>query len=350
MASSRSIELKVGAFILTAGVFLALFVLIMGGVNFEPTFNVVVLFENPGGLQSGAQVRMAGVKIGKVKAITFCKDRKDIDDMPVDMRSAVVCMDVTLEQRNRPAIRKNASFYVTNLSLLGEQYLAIDPGSADQDALFSDPMRPGERYVRALDPPRLDRLLAESYELLHSSVAALRENKEQINEAFDGLRKTLKGTGEFMERNKDRLDRVAENVEQITLDADDTIRGAKAKYVDNPQIDRIMSNVENVSGVAAKEAPPLLADAKVAMANVRRVTDTIGAEEQQEKIKKTLNDVSEIASRAKTTVADTQAIVAHIRRGKGTVGAMVMDEALYDDIQELARDLKHNPWKFLWRE
>ena len=36
-----------------------------------------------------------------------------------------------------------------------------------------------------------------------------------------------------------------------------------------------MSNVENVSGVAAKDAPPLLADAKVAMANVRRVTDTI---------------------------------------------------------------------------
>jgi phospholipid/cholesterol/gamma-HCH transport system substrate-binding protein len=32
------------------------------------------------------------------------------------------------------------------------------------------------------------------------------------------------------------------------------------------------------------------------------------------------------------------------------VGAVVMDEALYDDIQELARDLKHNPWKFLWRE
>jgi phospholipid/cholesterol/gamma-HCH transport system substrate-binding protein len=27
-----------------------------------------------------------------------------------------------------------------------------------------------------------------------------------------------------------------------------------------------------------------------------------------------------------------------------------MDEQLYDDIQELARDLKHNPWKFFWRE
>jgi phospholipid/cholesterol/gamma-HCH transport system substrate-binding protein len=27
-----------------------------------------------------------------------------------------------------------------------------------------------------------------------------------------------------------------------------------------------------------------------------------------------------------------------------------MDEELYDDLQELVRDLKHNPWKFFWRE
>jgi phospholipid/cholesterol/gamma-HCH transport system substrate-binding protein len=27
-----------------------------------------------------------------------------------------------------------------------------------------------------------------------------------------------------------------------------------------------------------------------------------------------------------------------------------MDEAVYDDVQEMVRDLKHNPWKFLWKE
>ena len=48
--------------------------------------------------------------------------------------------------------------------------------------------------------------------------------------------------------------------------------------------------------------------------------------------------------------ADAQAIVTHIKTGKGTVGALVMDEEIYDDMQEMVRDLKHNPWKFLWRE
>jgi phospholipid/cholesterol/gamma-HCH transport system substrate-binding protein len=27
-----------------------------------------------------------------------------------------------------------------------------------------------------------------------------------------------------------------------------------------------------------------------------------------------------------------------------------MDEALYDDLQEMLRDLKHNPWKFFWKQ
>ena len=47
---------------------------------------------------------------------------------------------------------------------------------------------------------------------------------------------------------------------------------------------------------------------------------------------------------------DAKAISAHVRRGRGSVGALVMDEQLFDDLQELMRDLKHNPWKLFWKE
>jgi phospholipid/cholesterol/gamma-HCH transport system substrate-binding protein len=83
---------------------------------------------------------------------------------------------------------------------------------------------------------------------------------------------------------------------------------------------------------------------------LNRVSSTVGDPQQAEKIRKTLQDVAQLAERANATVADTQAIVSHIKNGKGTVGALVMDEEVYDDMQELVRDLKHNPWKFLWRE
>jgi phospholipid/cholesterol/gamma-HCH transport system substrate-binding protein len=60
--------------------------------------------------------------------------------------------------------------------------------------------------------------------------------------------------------------------------------------------------------------------------------------------------VAELAGRANATVADTQAIVSKIRKGEGTAGAFVMDEEVYDDIQSMVRDLKHNPWKFFWKQ
>lgn len=342
MASPRSIEVKVGMLILAAGALLGVLILIMGGVNFQPTYTVFVEFDNPGSLQTGAPVKIAGVKVGKIEAIEF--RGSDSEAAVPGKHPALIRMKVSIEKRRQKGIHTNSLFYVTSAGLLGEQFMAIEPGSMDQ------PVLPEDAVVRGLDPPRLDLLIAETYELLHSSVAAMRDNREQIGEAFDGLRKTLKGTGDFFQKNASGLDRIVSNVEEITVTTNDTIKGAKEKFVDNPQVDRILGNVETLSTTTARDVPPLMADVKATMANMRRLSDTVGAESEQAKIKKALSDVGEIASRTKSTLGDAQAIVSHIRRGKGTVGAMVMDEALYDDLQELARDLKHNPWKFLWRE
>ena len=69
--SQRSIEVKVGALIIIALVLLGGFVVVMGGLSFEPTYTVFVDFENPGGLQSGAPVKIAGVKVGTVDEVQF---------------------------------------------------------------------------------------------------------------------------------------------------------------------------------------------------------------------------------------------------------------------------------------
>ena len=340
MAAPRSIEVKVGILILTAFGILAAFILVMGGINFQPSYSLFVDFDNPGGLQTGAPVKIAGVKVGAVKEIEF----RGGNMAPGGKREPLVRLKVSVERRYQKSVHENGIFYVTTQGVLGEQFLAIEPGSNDR------PMLPDNAIVRGLDPPRLDMLLAEGYELLHSTVASIRENRAEIGEAFDGLRKTLKGTGDFFDKNGGRLDRIAENVEQITVDGEGLVKGARTKFVDNPQIDRIVTNVDRVTEVAARDAPPLLADAKETMANARRLSATLGEEKQQQKIRQAVDDVAEIASRAKSTTKDAQAIAEQIRRGKGTVGAVVMDEQLYDDLQELVRDLKHNPWKFLWRE
>jgi len=116
------------------------------------------------------------------------------------------------------------------------------------------------------------------------------------------------------------------------------------------ELAQLMRALHGMTGSLARDAPPLLADAKDTLANTKRLSATLGAPEQQAKIKQAVSDVADIASRAKGMTADAQELVKHMRRGKGTVGALVMDEQLFDDLQELARDLKHNPWKFFWKE
>jgi phospholipid/cholesterol/gamma-HCH transport system substrate-binding protein len=255
-----------------------------------------------------------------------------------------VRLKIDVERRYQSSVHTNSIFYVTTQGVLGEQFLAIEPGSSDQ------PVLPEGAVVRALDPPRLDMLVAEMYELLHSTVSSIRENKDDIGKAFTGLTRTLKGTGDFFDKNGNKLDVLADNAVKISEHADELVVGAKGKFVENPQLDRILDNVDKTTGTLAKEGPPLLADAKETIANTKRLTATLGDPAAQAKIKQAVDDVADITSRAKSMTVDAQAVVSHMRKGKGTVGALVMDEQLFDDLQELARDLKHNPWKFLWRE
>ena len=71
MANPRSIEVKVGLLILIAIGILTGFVILMGGMSFQPTFKIYADFDNPGGIQPGAPVRIAGVTVGKVKELQF---------------------------------------------------------------------------------------------------------------------------------------------------------------------------------------------------------------------------------------------------------------------------------------
>ncbi len=340
MAKPASIEVKVGILILVAIGILTGFVVIMGGLSFQPTYRLFVEFDNPGGLQAGAPVKIAGITVGKVKEVLF---RGAQTSQPGAPRTPLVRLNVSIEKRYQQSLRENALFYVTAAGVLGENFLAIEPGSGDRPVLADGAV------TRGIDPPRLDLVLAEGYDLLHLAISTVRENRGQIAEVFDGLRGTLNGTAEFFRKHKDRLDRVAANIEQITVDADELIQATRGR-VDSAEVTRIIKNLDETTASVARDADPLIKDAREAMANANRISSTFGSPGEQERFKQTIRDVADLAARAKSAAADAQTIVAQVKKGKGSVGAFVMDEQLYDDLQEMVRDLKHNPWKFFWKE
>lgn len=340
MAEERSIEVKVGALILVSLVILGGFVLIMGGLSFEKTYSVYVDFDNPGGLLSGAAVRVGGVRVGSVKALEFLGGRTD----PKSGRHVLVRAQLAIERRVKDAIHADADFYVTAQGLLGEQFLAINPGSPDKPALEEG------AEVKGIDPPRLDLFLAKAYDLLDTTVDAIKGNRETLGDILSNTSGLLKGLNFIVSGNRERIERILANVEDITVEGKQLTHDARTNYVDNPKVLRTVDDVSELAARIHEDSGPMLKDAREALANLNRVSATVGDPQEQERIRKALTDIAQLAERANATAADAQAIVTHIKSGKGTIGALVMDEEIYDDMQEMVRDLKHNPWKFLWRE
>jgi phospholipid/cholesterol/gamma-HCH transport system substrate-binding protein len=120
MGTTRTTEILVGAFI-AAGC-LALFFLAMRVSNLSAAANgdgyaLMARFDNIGSLKVRSPVSMAGVRLGRVEAITFDQDSYQ----------AVVTLRIDAGYDRIPA-DTFANIYTAGL--LGEQYVALDPGGS----------------------------------------------------------------------------------------------------------------------------------------------------------------------------------------------------------------------------
>lgn len=128
MRNVRMIEIWVGVFV--AGGIAALFMLAMQVSNLnaalqEDGYHVTARFENISGLKERSQVTMAGVTIGRVTDIAF------------DPRSfeAVVTMEISKKYDHIPA---DTSAGVYTAGLLGEKYVGLEPGGAEENLKDGD--------------------------------------------------------------------------------------------------------------------------------------------------------------------------------------------------------------------
>ena len=120
--STRLIEVGVGVFVALG--MAALFMLAMQVSNLalsegtDDGYRVVAYFDNVGGLKVRSPVTMAGVHVGRVRAIDF-------DDRTYQAR---VTMGIS---ENYDKIPEDTMANIYTAGLLGEQYVALEPGGSD---------------------------------------------------------------------------------------------------------------------------------------------------------------------------------------------------------------------------
>ncbi|MBU1193019.1 MAG: outer membrane lipid asymmetry maintenance protein MlaD [Gammaproteobacteria bacterium] len=131
MERIKAIEIGVGLFV-TAGL-AALFMLAMQVSNLSSMSNdqgyeIIARFENVGGLKVRSPVSVGGVRVGRVSSIEF--------DM--ETFEAVVRLQIVQQYDKFP---KDTSARIFTAGLLGEQYVALEPGGAEESLAAGDEIR-----------------------------------------------------------------------------------------------------------------------------------------------------------------------------------------------------------------
>lgn len=231
-------EAKVGGLVLGTGVLALVFAWAIGVQNpFSRTVDFYVTYNFAGGIEVGSPVRVSGIKVGKVEKIEFFVpgDPKTValkepgsnapgsaglsGDSDSDGRAvSPLRLKVSVRKDAAEGVRQDSRFYINMAGIIGERYVEITPGR-----LKSEKIRPGD-VVAGVDPPRIDQLISQSFDLAGKIKEIIDENKGDITRSLELLYKlsgNLNKTLDWVDRSKvfkTDLSRLIENLIAITTD------------------------------------------------------------------------------------------------------------------------------------
>jgi phospholipid/cholesterol/gamma-HCH transport system substrate-binding protein len=335
----KALELKVGALIVVSLALLVGFVALLGGLSLSPTFRVYVDYDFSGNIHPGAPVKISGIKVGKVEEVQFKGGELD----PEVNRRVQVRLVVRIEERAKNAIHEGAEFFVNTQGVLGEQYLEIAPGPYDKP-----PLRPDTK-VRGIDPPRTDLIIARLYEFLDAVTSLLREDKEVLRDLLRSGARVARSLDKLLGENQEDVRKLIGDLDRLTAASADFVAKLDKGVGSAEELHRMVVNIEQISGELRGEITPLVQKTKRALDGVGELATLLGPEDKK-KLLRALDELMVVGTKVQAVATDASALVGDIKKGRGTVGALLVDQQIYDDLKELTRDLKRNPWKFFWKE
>jgi phospholipid/cholesterol/gamma-HCH transport system substrate-binding protein len=221
-------EAKVGGLIFTTAV-LALFFAWMVGVQnpFSQSISFYVTYNFAGGASVGSPVRVSGIKVGKVEQIEFFtpvdaklialqepgSDRNENGQIITPLK-----LKISVRKDAAVGVRKDSRFYINMAGIIGERYIEITPGH------MSSPQVLAGDVVAGVDPPRIDQLISQSFDLAGKIKDIVDENKGDITRSIELLYKlsgNLNKTLAWVDKSaifKTDLSKLVENLIAITGD------------------------------------------------------------------------------------------------------------------------------------
>ncbi len=183
-------EAKVGGLVLGAGVLAGIFAWIIGIQNpFRQSIEFYVTYNFAGGIEVGSPVRVSGIKVGRVEQIEFFqpvdpstvakKEPGSADGTATEKSIVPLKIRVSIRKDAAVGVKQDSRFYINLAGIIGERYIEVTPGSVS-----SEHLRDGQ-MVAGIDPPRLDQLISQSFNLAGKIVEMVDENKGDITKSIE---------------------------------------------------------------------------------------------------------------------------------------------------------------------
>jgi phospholipid/cholesterol/gamma-HCH transport system substrate-binding protein len=290
VAQKRSIEIRVGIFVVVCLVFLGALIWKLG--KYEPLtrkgYEIKVVFSNVGGIVKDASVLYGGIKVGSVR------------DISLD-QAGQLKIHVKLDIFQTVRIRNDAKFVINQSGLLGDRYVDIIPQSATAEFL-----KPGD-IVEGSTSVDLSEAIHSVVDVLHLAAGTI----ARVDRAIQRIDETVlsRQSLEHIDSSLANIDAASSNAVALTL----SVRGV---------VDENRGKVDNTLTKFSDAADNLNQTS-------RKIDQVVTA--NQDDIRTATKQLAESAGRLND-------ILAKLEKGEGTAGKLLVDPTLHDEIVHLVQN------------
>jgi phospholipid/cholesterol/gamma-HCH transport system substrate-binding protein len=311
-AAMRWVDLRVGLLVVASIVTLIVLILAVSGdiSFFRSRKTYYTELAGAEGLKAGDEVRLAGVRVGSVKAVDFT-------EVPMDQTAkSSVRVELVIEgEEAQERVRSDSRAILRQLGLLGGQYVNITPGTQGNPILREGDTIPGLKEVS----------ISEVVESSDDVLAGFKQLTNKLNEITDTINSGEGTIGRFINDESFYL-----NLNKVTLEAQELVRriregeGTAGKLINDPKLyEDIRSSVNELQAVANQ---------------ISSGQGTVGKLIREEEVYARINSA---AARLDAASERVDRITAQVQSGQGTVGKLVYDEKLHQDATAAVASLKN---------
>jgi phospholipid/cholesterol/gamma-HCH transport system substrate-binding protein len=339
--------LRVGLTVIFASIALAVLIFLMTGTTgmFSRKITVKAYFDNAGGLRVGAPVRVEGVDVGNVTAITVVPSH-GLTPVEVAMK---------FSNRFKGAIKKDSVATLSTAGVLGETFVDIDSRAA------TGPIAQNGDVLQVKESPALQDVVRASQGTLQNVDILVRRVDRiltQIESGSGSIGKLIYDETLYNRLNSS-LTEVQRMINQVSAG-----RGSVGKFLNsdelynkvNASVDKLNKIIDDLNagqGTAGKllkdqelynNANATIAKANALMADVNAGKGALG---------KFASDPA-FARKLDNTVTKLSSIADKMDSSQGTIGLLLTDPKVYNNTEQmlvetrnLVKSIRENPKKYL---